>query len=144
MTTDDITAFVGPYRWLSNFWPCQINFMGLTFPSVENAYQAAKCKDPIRRKLFLSCSAATAKSLGRQIEIHPDWDNIKLGVMFRLIEKKFQDPILRKILLDTGDHQLIEGNNWGDTFWGVCNGEGQNRLGKILMAERSLIRALAT
>ena len=31
----------------------------------------------------------------------------------------------------------IEGNTWNDTFWGVCNGQGQNWLGKILMLVRS-------
>lgn len=28
--------------------------------------------------------------------------------------------------MDTGDAILIEGNYWNDTYWGKCNGEGQN------------------
>lgn len=31
---------------------------------------------------------------------------------------------------------IIEVNNWGDTYWGVCNGIGDNHLGKILMKIR--------
>lgn len=45
--------------------------------------------------------------------------------------------ILSEMLEATGDAELIEGNHWGDTFWGVCNGVGQNNLGKLLMAIRS-------
>jgi hypothetical protein len=41
------------------------------------------------------------------------------------------------MLLLTGDEELIEGNFWGDVFWGVCNGVGKNHLGKILMEVRS-------
>lgn len=41
----------------------------------------------------------------------------------------------------TGDAELIEGNNWGDTFWGVCNGRGENMLGKLLMEIRDYLRA---
>ena len=31
----------------------------------------------------------------------------------------------------------VEGNNWNDTFWGVCRGKGRNELGKVLMKVRS-------
>lgn len=44
-------------------------------------------------------------------------------------------------LLNTGEAELIEGNTWGDKFWGaVWDKElgwvGQNWLGKLLMEER--------
>ena len=35
------------------------------------------------------------------------------------------------------NEELVEGNYWGDTFWGICNGEGTNWLGILLMAERA-------
>lgn len=35
---------------------------------------------------------------------------------------------------------LIEGNNHGDRYWGVVNGEGQNKFGLLLMQIRSEIR----
>ena len=41
------------------------------------------------------------------------------------------------MLIQTGDSVLIEGNTWGDRVWGVCNGVGENRLGRILMKIRS-------
>ena len=41
----------------------------------------------------------------------------------------------------TGDGQIVEGNTWGDTFWGVCGGRGQNWLGRLLMERRALLQA---
>lgn len=43
----------------------------------------------------------------------------------------------RDQLLATGGVELIEGNDWGDAFWGVCGGYGQNWLGVLLMLVRS-------
>ena len=40
-------------------------------------------------------------------------------------------------LLTTGDAKIVEGNTWGDTFWGVCGGVGENHLGKVLMRIRA-------
>lgn len=36
----------------------------------------------------------------------------------------------------TGESILIEKNTWGDTYFGVCNGVGENNLGKDLMSIR--------
>jgi predicted NAD-dependent protein-ADP-ribosyltransferase YbiA (DUF1768 family) len=51
-----------------------------------------------------------------------------------------RDIKLREKLIDTGDRQLIEANDWGDTFFGVCDGVGRNHLGEILMKIRSNIK----
>ena len=58
--------------------------------------------------------------------------------MYRICLCKFeqnQDCLER--LLKTRDTELVEGNTWGDIYWGVCNGVGENHLGKILMRIRS-------
>jgi predicted NAD-dependent protein-ADP-ribosyltransferase YbiA (DUF1768 family) len=60
--------------------------------------------------------------------------------MRTLVRRKFMDPILAVKLLGTGDAILIEGNGWGDTYWGVCKGAGLNKLGLILMETRELVR----
>ena len=52
---------------------------------------------------------------------------------------KFLNPDLREKLVATGDAELIEGNHWNDTCWGVCKGIGQNNLGKILMEVRDML-----
>ena len=54
-------------------------------------------------------------------------------------QSKFRGDIdLRSLLVATGDRELIEGNTWGDTFWGVDKntGQGENHLGRILMELR--------
>lgn len=133
-----INSFEVPeYRFLSNFYPVSIRIEGSDYPSVENAYQAAKCADWKARVPFVRCSPGTAKRLGRAVLMRADWERTKLRTMARLLRIKFLSPILRQMLLDTGDAELVEGNTWGDTYWGVCNGVGHNHLGQLLMIERS-------
>lgn len=142
----DILEFSGEYRWLSNFWPAQVVLDGESYPSVENAYQAAKTY-PSQRGQFLSCTAGQAKRLGRRIgrsvEMRADWEQIKISVMRSLVEQKFAPgSSLGERLKATGDGNIIEGNNWGDVFWGVCNryGYGQNMLGRLIMERRAFLQ----
>lgn len=133
-----ITNFSGPYRYLSNFWYAPLKVGDLRFATSEHAYQAAKSLDPADWELIQNQSTpGKAKEMGRHIKLRPDWDEIKLDVMRVILEAKFtQNPNLMSALIDTGDEELIEGNHWGDTYWGVCKGVGQNHLGKLLMELR--------
>lgn len=70
-----------------------------------------------------------------------NWDHIKITVMREVIAQKFEDPDLRDFLLSTGTQTLIEGNTWGDKFWGVCGGVGLNNLGRLLMERRQILQA---
>lgn len=137
-----INSFSGEYRFLSNFWPCLINYNSQLWPSVEHAYQASKCKNIEDQKLFIGKTAGQCKSLGKKIEIREDWDGIKFDTMLTLVRLKFNYPnsLLQEKLLMTNDQELIEGNTWGDIYWGVCDGQGENNLGKILMQVRKEIR----
>lgn len=138
-----ISEFRGPTRWLSNFHESPVEFEGVEYPTVEHAYQAAKCgPDMIEvRQNFLNCTAGQAKKLGAEIKKRDDWFDINLQIMHDLIKQKFERyPELRQKLLDTGDQHLEEGNNWGDTFWGICEGKGENHLGKILMKVREELK----
>jgi predicted NAD-dependent protein-ADP-ribosyltransferase YbiA (DUF1768 family)/hypoxanthine phosphoribosyltransferase len=63
----------------------------------------------------------------------PEWENIKFKIMLELLQIKFQNPDMMQKLKDTGDKYLVEGNDWGDIFWGVDNGVGKNMLGLALM-----------
>lgn len=134
-----INEFQGEYRWLSNFWPVEVRYGTDVFPSVEHAYQAAK--NPADEKHYNDCLAAKtageAKKLGKKTKLRDDWEQIKLLVMEGLLRDKFSHPELAEKLKATGDQELIEGNYWGDTFWGVCRGNGENNLGKLLMKIRN-------
>lgn len=133
-----ITSFSGEHRFLSNFWLVSIEFEGINYPSVEHAYQAAKTDDRQVRSQCLAYTAGQAKRWGRTLTIRDDWEDIKVPLMESLVRQKFTNNlILMKLLIDTGNQTLIEGNTWGDTFWGVCNGEGLNMLGVCLMTVRN-------
>ena len=88
---------------------------------------------------ILSCPEA--KRLGGRIPIRYDWESVKLDVMETLLRDKFtRHADLRILLLDTGDRELVEGNTWDDRFWGVCEGVGENHLGRLLMKIRAELR----
>ena len=134
-----ISSFRGEYDFLSNMYPSPIIVKGIRLTCAESLFQMMKTKDPDERARFANISGIEARRLGRSIKLRPDWLEIRVDVMKWVIHQKFRNPVLRQKLLDTGDNLLIEGNAWGDTFWGYC-WKGQNMLGKILMAEREQIR----
>jgi predicted NAD-dependent protein-ADP-ribosyltransferase YbiA (DUF1768 family) len=143
-----IESFSGKYRFLSNYWPVDVEFEGISYPSVEQAYKAAKTLD-IDSRMAIANLTPNKKDLGEKIElileassIRPDWnDELRLQIMELLLNQKFdgRDPVLKQKLIDTGNLELIEGNTWGDVFFGVCNGIGENHLGKLLMKIRGSI-----
>lgn len=136
-----ISKFSGKYRFLSNFFPAPTEYDGIIYPTSEHAYQAAKTLDPVLRYGILTCgSPGRAKSLGKHFVLRPDWDEIKIEVMASILYDKFTRNLeLRQALIETGDEELIEGNTWGDQFWGV-DGTGHNWLGKLLMKLRGHVR----
>jgi ribA/ribD-fused uncharacterized protein len=148
----EIHGFFGQFRFLSNFYILEngVTFEELTYPSVEHAYQAAKwpqhgthqyeSNHTASRLAFLDVTAAQSKRLGR---LAPNfdarkWNKKKVEIMRALVFQKFQNNIkLRKMLMAMEGYVLTERNSWGDVFWGTNEkGEGENTLGKMLMAVR--------
>jgi ribA/ribD-fused uncharacterized protein len=133
-----IDSFAGEYRFLSNFYPAKCTFEGVEYDTSEHAYQAAKTIDELEREVIREAkSAGAAKRLGKKVTLRDDWNSIKISVMRDVLKSKFSDPVLAQLLIDTGDVEIIESNTWGDTFWGVCNGHGENWLGRCLMGLRA-------
>lgn len=139
MTLQRIDLFRGEYRWLSNFWIAEVEFEGQQYPSTEHAFQAAKTRDRAKRALIATLPrCGDAKRAGRALDLRVDWEGIKDDVMYRVCLDKFtRHPDLRAKLLATGDAQLVEGNDHGDRYWGVCHGVGKNMLGITLMRIRA-------
>lgn len=137
-----INDFRGSYRWLSNYQSSPVALDGWIYPTVEHAYQAAKNPSEIYRKRILADpSPRAARLLGQTCVLRRDWDDVKVQVMRGLLQQKFAPgTTLAAQLLATGEQELIEGNTWGDQFWGVCNGEGQNWMGRLLMEQRASLR----
>lgn len=127
--------------FLSNFWPAVVVLDGETYASVEHAYQAAKTTDTERRRLIREApTGAAAKKAAKRIpseQLRADWVDIKLAVMEDLLRQKFAHADLRVLLLATAPKRLVEGNSWGDTFWGSVGGNGHNHLGRLLMEIRA-------
>ena len=148
-----ITKFQGDNRWLSNFHEKTVEWRSHRFQNRESAYQWAKVElsedamVTIRRRLYFTTSGREAKKLSKELKAftRPDWKQVNLGFMVEITHAHFvQNKDEREKLMMTYPQELIEGNNWHDMFWGVCDGTclhphppgGQNWLGRILMAER--------
>lgn len=132
-----------------------------TYPTSEHAYQAQKANflgksqaeaAALRAQMARASSPGVAKRIGGGKTAAGDawrmtssqqavWNEPtnRVGVMAGVLSRKFQQhPDLAQKLLNTGDAVLVEGNDWGDTFFGVVNstGEGENWLGELLMLTR--------
>lgn len=152
-TVPAVKGFTGSHRFLSNFYPAPVTYCGLVFPSVENAYQAAKFPDLgvyVLTAMFVdpARTPGDAKKLARSPELRgrmrPDWDVVRFAVMDELVTAKFANPALRAQLAATGGAALVEVNKWHDQTWGDCRcgkrpecaAPGLNALGRILEAVR--------
>ncbi|MBM4370902.1 MAG: NADAR family protein [Deltaproteobacteria bacterium] len=146
-----IAGFRGTYRWLSNFWPVTVRLEDdpiTTYPSVEHAYQAAKTLNvDWRLEIAAQTTPGGAKRIGKHMPLRPGWDGMRVAVMRDLLRQKFAAPAdgrwegtLALRLLQTHPAGLVEANDWGDTFWGVCRGQGENQLGRLLAGIREELR----
>ena len=138
VTETAITEFSGRWTRLSNFAPCGIWFEKHIYGSTEHAYQASKTlNEKERRDIRRIASPNEAKQAGQLVTLRKDWESVKIGIMEQLLLEKFAQEPDRTILLSTGEVELVEGNWWGDKFWGQCPlGNGKNWLGKLLMKTR--------
>jgi len=136
-----IQSFRGKYLFLSNFYMVPVFYDGIIYPSSEHAYQAAKTTNQILRKKISKLSTPSeAKAEGKKLKIRKNWDEIKIAVMRNILLEKFvANDDLRKRLIRTEDHDLIEGNNYGDVFWGMTETGGRNELGISLMWVRDKV-----
>jgi len=143
-TDDAILGFSGEYRFLSNFYPCAVNIQNVNYPSSEHAYQAMKSVRTRDRRWIAHLENprdAKAWASGDQIVLRPNWDSIRVEKMTNVLRCKFiQNKPLRLALIATRNRYLEETNWWNDTFWGVCNGTGENTLGRLLMELRKDLR----
>jgi len=143
-----ISRFRGRYKFLSNFYEAEFEYEGIWYKTVEHAYQERKATtEEYRQKIRIAPNAMSAARLGRSksCPLRTDWLDIKGDVMRPIVEAKFsQNPYLMKMLLDTGDAYLVEGNYWHDNYFGSCSckecqekEQPLNMLGRILMGIRS-------
>lgn len=137
------------HYYLSNFSAFTLAWQGVVFATSEAAYHWEKFPNhtPSHRDHRLAIrDARSAHDAFKYAERfkrdrRPDWDDIKIGVMKRILfAKADQHEYVRRKLIETGDRILVE-NSWRDDFWGWGpNRDGENMLGKLWMEVRSELR----
>jgi ribA/ribD-fused uncharacterized protein len=137
-----INSFSGEYRFLSNFYSSPFEYSDRLWPTVEHFFAAMKTKNyEQQEEIRLASSPGQAKRLGRAVDLRSDWESAKLRVMRAGLQLKFAvGSELADRLLATRNAHLVEGNTWGDVFWGQVDGSGENWLGVLLINRRSELR----
>jgi ribA/ribD-fused uncharacterized protein len=130
-------------NWLDT--PC-----GIMVPTSEHGYQLSKLVDEEMQVAVaeapdgIACKNMTHEFIKQGAEVQSDFHDRKLEIMSYWIRQKFaRNPDIAAKLLATKDEELIEGNTWDDTFWGVCppgSRNGQNWLGRLLMQQREELK----
>ena len=89
-------------------------------------------------------SEAAKAGRSRDFKIVSDWENKRDDAMYDELYHKFTSPFnaeALRVLISTGDEELIEDSPI-DYYWGIGkNGTGQNKLGKLLMNLREELKA---
>lgn len=131
--------FRGKYAFLSNFANVKIKHEGRIYNSVEHAYIASKQDTDYWKDLCLRFDASFLKKKSKGIDIRRDWKEVRLEIMYELLLQKFNKEPFKSLLLEI-DEDIVEDNDWNDTFWGICKGKGENMLGKLLMRIRDNLK----
>lgn len=144
MTIYVYTPHEQPYGCFSNFSRHGVDLDGAWWPTTEHYFQAQKFAgtsyaDRIREVSSPKQAADMGRS--RKMPLRADWEQMKDEVMLKAVQRKFElHPEIRKVLLSTGEEELVE-NAPGDYYWGCgADGSGRNQLGKTLMQVRATLR----
>jgi len=120
-------------------------FEGIYYNTSENFYQAMKFESQEKRLEYSKLNCYTSKIKANE-EIHlwrDTWNKQeKLRVMEQVLRHKFTlETSFGKTLIETGVSDIVEWNDWGDTFWGkdIHSKIGENHLGIILMRIRNAL-----
>ena len=152
--SEKVLAYQSEHAPLSNFFPCVVVIGKHKFFCLEQAFQFMKAKILDRplaaTKIYLSREVRYIKQIGEELGTSEEWERRKFDVMYECLMRKFQqNSHLKKLLLETGDLELLEATP--DRLWG-CGATlsssiirrggwpGRNKHGKILMAVREELR----
>ncbi|EKM52578.1 uncharacterized protein PHACADRAFT_100358 [Phanerochaete carnosa HHB-10118-sp] len=135
-----------PYYEFTNFSPHPIQYQGKLYPTSEHLFQAYKFlstrPDLAERVRTTPTPRAALEEATRMRKLQrSDWFDVNISVMDQVLEAKFtQNAQLKKLLLDTGERDIIE-DSPVDSFWGCgADGQGRNELGKALVRLRKKFR----
>jgi|SRR6185436_3789005 len=137
----------GTYAGFSNFSHHPITLKNKIWKTSEHYFQAQKFAGTFLESAVRRCKGASdAARMGRDRNnpLRRDWENVKDNVMRKIVLAKFsQHEDLKKLLLSTGNEQLVE-HTEKDKYWADGgNGSGKNMLGIILMEVRRALNSPA-
>lgn len=150
-----MTLFFSDDCPLSNWYPAEFEWFGLTFLNTEQfmMYCKAMLFNDVEtaRKIMLAKTPREHKALGRQVQGFDAevWDEkCEYFVEMGCVEKFRQNPHALRTLLSTKDTELVEASPY-DKIWGAglsmtdsritdkSKWPGKNRLGYLLMRVRT-------
>jgi ribA/ribD-fused uncharacterized protein len=133
-----------PYGCFSNFSAHGFELDGVYWSTSEHYFQAQKfVGTPHLEEIRLVKTPKDAAKMGRdrQRPLRQDWEQVKDDIMRKAVLCKFETHAdIQKVLLSTGDEELVE-NSPIDYYWGCGkDGSGKNKLGIILVEVREILR----
>ena len=132
-----INKFDNEYIFLSNYYPQNITYKGITYNCAMNAYYGQLISDNLQKKAIANATPSRALSMVINSISKIDYSQEEQdNIMYEILKVKFSDAKLKNLLLQTNQEPLNNNINWEDTYWGICNDEGDNKLGKLLMKLR--------
>lgn len=135
--------FKDDYAFLSNMYKCSFVYKDILFSAAEIAYVYEKCKhQEDKDTVLLLDNPYDARKFGRSVELVDNWESKRLSIMYNIILAKFEQNTNLARRLSAVDEEIVEDNTWGDTFWGRCNGVGENNLGKLLTLVKYTIKGV--
>lgn len=139
-----IRGFFGRNAWLGNSYPVKFRLHGMFWKSVDHYIFACRAiKESDRDAVRNAKTPIEARVISKEIKWRPDWKEADAKNVNEAVEAKFtQNAELGRKLIYTRDIELVHENRWNDKLWGVCDDEGENLLGKLLMEVRDRIEKL--
>jgi ribA/ribD-fused uncharacterized protein len=146
------------FGFLSNMAPISVKIAGHQWRTAEAAFQALRFEDEeIRKEIRKQKSPMGAKMVSKKHRVLALVDPMSPGDLHNMalvVRAKFEQHIVFWNRLDrTGDTQIVENCTYRrrqprSLFWGAALGEdgqweGENHLGRILMAVRDELRTEA-
>jgi ribA/ribD-fused uncharacterized protein len=157
---EDVVAFYGRvsaprWAWMSNFEGGPVEMPDphtgrlTTYPSKEHALMCHKTVDHDDHEWIRAAKqpkdakrrGGPQGERGRRIELRPDWDEVKLGVMVEILRHWYAaNPEHAEQLRATGERLIVE-DAPSDAIWGIRSQGGRlagtNLLGRAHMAVRA-------
>jgi predicted NAD-dependent protein-ADP-ribosyltransferase YbiA (DUF1768 family) len=137
-----VCGFTGKYSFLDNEYQTPVYYQGLIYPSVAHAFQAARTPhEDTREKIAKTLELPALYALTSHIQDPPDWSRRRETVMEMLLRDKIRrNRDIQGRLGDTADAPLVNAyaaaSSPTDTLWGMIDGRGHNKVGKMLEAIR--------